>query len=112
MIDLGGLPGSSLSEAEGINDAGQVVGFSVVDDVTYATEWSGGSVINLGGLPGSMDSGGSAINDAGRVVGVSDESVVPEPSTWAMMLPGFAGLGLAGYRRAKAGRATFARKVA
>ena len=28
---------------------------------------------------------------------------VPEPSTWAMMLLGFAGLGLAGYRRARAG---------
>ena len=27
---------------------------------------------------------------------------VPEPSTWAMMLLGFAGLGFAGYRRAKA----------
>jgi unsaturated chondroitin disaccharide hydrolase len=31
-------------------------------------------------------------------------SRVPEPSTWAMMLLGFAGLGFAGYRRAKAGR--------
>jgi len=29
---------------------------------------------------------------------------VPEPSTWAMMLLGFAGLGLAGYRKAKADR--------
>jgi hypothetical protein len=28
-------------------------------------------------------------------------SVVPEPSTWAMMLLGFAGLGFAGYRHAK-----------
>jgi hypothetical protein len=26
---------------------------------------------------------------------------VPEPSTWAMMLLGFAGLGFAGYRRAE-----------
>jgi hypothetical protein len=26
---------------------------------------------------------------------------VPEPSTWAMMLIGFAGLGYAGYRRAR-----------
>jgi hypothetical protein len=26
---------------------------------------------------------------------------VPEPSTWAMMLVGFAGLGFAGYRRAR-----------
>ena len=33
---------------------------------------------------------------------------VPEPSTWAMMLVGFAGLALAGYRRAKAGYPTLA----
>ena len=28
-------------------------------------------------------------------------SAIPEPSTWAMMLLGFMGLGYAGYRRAK-----------
>jgi hypothetical protein len=33
-------------------------------------------------------------------------SAIPEPSTWAMMLIGFAGLGFAGYRRAKAVPAT------
>jgi hypothetical protein len=33
---------------------------------------------------------------------------VPEPSTWAMMLLGFAGLGFAGYRRARAGHAALA----
>ena len=34
-------------------------------------------------------------------------AVVPEPSTWAMMLLGFAGLGFAGYRHArKAGPAS------
>jgi hypothetical protein len=32
--------------------------------------------------------------------------VVPEPSTWVMMLFGFADLGFAGYRRAKSGHAT------
>jgi len=32
-------------------------------------------------------------------------SGVPEPSTWVMMLFGFAGLGLAGYRKAKNGHA-------
>jgi hypothetical protein len=32
-------------------------------------------------------------------------SVVPEASTWAMMLIGFAGLGYAGYRRAREPRA-------
>ena len=31
-------------------------------------------------------------------------AVVPEPSTWAMMLLGFAGLGFAGYRRARMAR--------
>jgi hypothetical protein len=30
---------------------------------------------------------------------------IPEPSTWAMMLIGFAGLGYAGYRRARVPRA-------
>jgi hypothetical protein len=32
---------------------------------------------------------------------VSVTGVVPEPSTWAMMLLGFAGLGFAGYRKAR-----------
>jgi hypothetical protein len=31
-------------------------------------------------------------------------AVIPEPSTWAMMLLGFAGLGFAGYRHARKGR--------
>jgi hypothetical protein len=33
---------------------------------------------------------------------ISQSSTVPEPSTWAMMLVGFAGLGFVGYRRARA----------
>jgi hypothetical protein len=36
---------------------------------------------------------------------VSDVSDVPEPSTWAMMFAGFAGLGVAGYRNARRGAA-------
>jgi hypothetical protein len=50
------------------------------------------------------------LDPAGGVDGLSivGGSVVPELSTWAMMLLGFAGLALAGYRRAKAGRATLA----
>jgi PEP-CTERM motif len=38
----------------------------------------------------------------------TSSSAVPEPSTWAMMLLGFAGLGYAGYRRARAGHARLA----
>ena len=35
-------------------------------------------------------------------------SAVPEPSTWAMLIVGFAGLGFAGYRKAKSGRPVLA----
>ena len=38
-------------------------------------------------------------------------STVPEPSTWAMMLIGFAGLAYAGYRRTRSDRATLARSM-
>jgi hypothetical protein len=39
------------------------------------------------------------------IAAVSNGSSVPEPSTWAMMLLGFAGLGFAGYLRSPKGRA-------
>jgi hypothetical protein len=48
--------------------------------------------------PGPQDDGYSGATDAnpsGYVV------PVPEASTWAMMLVGFAGLGFAGYRRTR-----------
>jgi hypothetical protein len=44
--------------------------------------------------------GGTTFNAAFSLSG----SVVPEPSTWAMMLLGFAGLGFAGYRHARKAR--------
>jgi len=50
--------------------------------------------------PGPQDQGYSGVTDvnpAGAAV-----PVVPEASTWAMMLVGFAGLGFAGYRRRRA----------
>jgi probable HAF family extracellular repeat protein len=101
VIDLGGLPGTTISAAFAINDAGQAVGWSIGMGSSYATEWSDGRVIDLGGLPGSTDSYAYGINDAGQAVGDSRLSTVPEPSTWAMMLLGFAGLAFAGYRRSE-----------
>jgi len=53
-----------------------------------ATEWRHGNIISLGGLPGFANSAANNINDAGRATG----SIIPESSTWAMMLLGFAGL--------------------
>jgi probable HAF family extracellular repeat protein len=110
VIKLGGLPGSTDSQALGVNDGGQTAGYSAGLGFLSAIEWSGGSVIDLGGLPRSILSEATGINEAGQVVGFSDvpPMTAPEPSTWAMMLFGFGGLALAGYRRANAGRATLA----
>lgn len=36
-----------------------------------------------------------------RIDGIESIAAVPEPSTWAMMLIGFAGLGFAGYKRVR-----------
>jgi hypothetical protein len=41
---------------------------------------------------------GEVLNNQGLVTGFST-GAVPEPSTWAMMLAGFAGLGFLGYRQ-------------
>jgi PEP-CTERM motif len=37
-------------------------------------------------------------------IAIPPQPAVPEPSTWAMMLIGFAGLGYAGYRQARGER--------
>ena len=111
IIDLGNPAGSTDSTASGINNAGQIVGWSEYSSnggTIFATIWSGGSAIALGTLPGANVNLAMGINEAGQVVGFSGPvDSVPEPSTWAMMLVGFAGLGLAGYRRAKAWRRNF-----
>ncbi len=53
------------------------------------------------------------LQDVGKFFGVANDKIsfisdlnVPEPSTWVMMLLGFAGLGYAGFRRASKRRLT------
>ena len=53
------------------------------------------AVADVFGNAGTGEIGGKM----GTIVGT------PEPSTWAMMLLGFAGLGFAGYRKARGARA-------
>ena len=71
------------------------------------------SVINLGSNLGpdiDLTFGYNLVADGSGGFGFDFAvgGAVPETSTWAMMLIGFAGLGYAGYRRARAGHATLA----
>jgi hypothetical protein len=61
------------------------------------------TVINLGSSLGpDVD---LTISGFGTFVIGGVVEAVPEPSTWALMLLGFAGIGYAGYRRAREPRA-------
>jgi PEP-CTERM motif len=55
-----------------------------------------------------FDIGGISANGA---VGLTQSSAVPEPSTWAMLLIGFAGLGFAGSRRLQNSRGRYLRSL-
>ena len=54
----------------------------------------------------ALPTGVSYTSDSGSFLS-SPATAVPEPATWAMLMIGFAGLGFAGYRRAR-GRASLA----
>jgi PEP-CTERM motif len=64
----------------------------------------GGYSVSLGltsfSLGGSGPNGNAPINE-GNEVTVLSVSAVPEPSTWAMMILGFAGIGAMTYRHRK-----------
>jgi probable HAF family extracellular repeat protein len=77
MQNLGALPGGEFSQANGTNNADQVVGTSNYGNMVssyylHAFLWTrDGGMTDLGTLPGGTFSLGNAINEAGRVVGYS-----------------------------------------
>ena len=75
MTDLGTLDGSYFSVANGINDAGRVVGNSTTavwdEQHAFITGPNGVGMTDLGTLGGS-ESIANGINEAGQVVGHSD----------------------------------------
>ena len=62
-------------------------------------------VANSAGFMGAIDALGPS--GTGEIAGTGTISSVPEPSTWAMMMLGFAGLAYAGYRKTKTARTAF-----
>jgi hypothetical protein len=111
FVDKGGVittflvPGSVSTQALGINDLGDVVGDYVLPNGNMF------GFLDVNGMFTTLDPFNSTavtangINDNGQIVGFFVDangntigfisSTVPEPSTWAMMLIGFAGLGFA-----------------
>lgn len=71
MVDLGALPGGSYSDSVGlgINNQGQVTGFSSTASDFHAFLYSNGRMNDLGTLPGGSESNGDDINDSGQITG-------------------------------------------
>jgi probable HAF family extracellular repeat protein len=71
MVDLGTLGGAN-SYATGINDSGQVVGYSELPGttITHTFIWTAaGGMVDIGSFGKSKSSQGQAINSAGEVAG-------------------------------------------
>jgi probable HAF family extracellular repeat protein len=84
IINLGG-PAETSSVAWDINDSGLVAGYSYnrQNGAVYATEWTGGSVVQLPSLAGSTSSMASAINNLGQMVGWSSDGVQQYATEWS-----------------------------
>jgi hypothetical protein len=112
-LDLGGTTYTITGLASYAGDDQKAYADSFVDFGGISVETSGGFAINLFGFePGnygvlvsSQNPGGDALD--GRpyyAVTVTDAPIAssaPEPTTWAMMLLGFAGLGFVATRKRK-----------
>jgi hypothetical protein len=118
FIDNGGVfttvsgPGATQTQLLGLNDKGMAVGFDVVGGVMHGILYDVATktftIVDPAGSAGTTLNG---INDLGQIVGFFVDgsgntdgllaNPVPEPSTWAMILAGFAGLGWLGLRRSR-----------
>jgi hypothetical protein len=89
-------------------------GFAFTSTVGISFETAAGQSINIFSFDGPMTPptgnayGELSSNPNAFGVGHFTLTPVPEPSTWALMLIGFAGLGIAGYRASQARAATLA----
>lgn len=76
MQDLGTLPGGSFSTGYGINDSGQVAGWSTNGQgVEHGFRWTQSTgMTDLGTLPGGTYSYGFSINSSGVICGFGDSA--------------------------------------
>ena len=109
--------GATYFQPNGINDAGRIVGLSIGSNndahgFTYIDGVYTPFDDPLAGAGPNQFTDPMAINDLGQIVGLYIDAngidhaflatpSVPEPSTWAMMILGFAGVGFMSYRRSR-----------
>jgi probable HAF family extracellular repeat protein len=95
-------PAGYVSNGQGINDAGQVVGNIGNSNQAQAAIWTGTTLTLLDNLPLGSNALALAINDAGQVVGLaSDSTGVDEPVIWSGTTPTVLGtLGYGGFANA------------
>ena len=73
LIDLGAFSDDGPTVAYGLNDFGDVTGFSALSNSLTADAflYKDGELIDIGGLPGSLLSVGTAINESRQIAGTS-----------------------------------------
>jgi hypothetical protein len=92
--DLVGISGLITVRHLGV-PAGYMSGSALSDTMTFDNT----TFASLGATPGTYTwTWGSGAHADSFTLDIIAATVVPEPSTWAMMLVGFAGLGFAGWR--------------
>lgn len=85
IIDLGTLPGNSVSKASALNNAGEAAGVSETPTAAIATMFSGGKATSISTL-GSSVSLANAINDSGEIAGWNSYNSNPNFDPQAFLL--------------------------
>jgi probable HAF family extracellular repeat protein len=117
FTDLPVPTGATYFQPNGINDAGRIVGLSIGSNndghgFTYIDGVYTPFDHPLAGAGPNQFTAPIAINDLGQIVGLYIDAngmnhaflatpSVPETSTWAMMILGFAGVSFMAYRRSR-----------
>jgi hypothetical protein len=105
-------PGATETQLLGLNDKGIADGFAVIGGVQHGILFDSlTDTFTILDPPGSTSTTLNGLNDAGDVVGFFVDAAgntdgtlgtpVPEPTTWLMILAGFAGLGCLSLRSSR-----------